>query len=150
MVRAAAGEAPMPGSVLIIEDEQVIRDMLSEILEECGLAVTAAAELGSARALMLADGDEFDFVVLNSTLPDGDGLSFCAELRAGRFDRPIIVVGGARESQVRAAAVGASAWVQKPFTISALLEQIEAALIADCESALGAVGQPRFRPTPLC
>ncbi len=140
----------MPGSVLIVEDEDAVRNLLSEILEECGFAVTVAADLGSARALMLADGDEFDFIVLDTWLPDGDGVSFCAELRANRFDRPVIVVSSACSAQSRAAAAGASAWIQKPFTSSAILEQVEAALLRHCRSAYARRPEPLFRPIPVC
>ena len=140
----------MSGSVLIVEDELATRNVLSEILEECGFAVTVAADLGSARALMLADGDEFDFLMLAARLPDGDGLSFCSELRTGRFDRPIIVVSESYWGQPRAAEAGASGWIQKPFTISAVLKQVEAALLRHCESAYGIVSEPRFRPISIC
>jgi two-component system response regulator MprA len=140
----------MPGSVLIVEDEHAVRNILSDVLEECGFGVTVASDLGSARALMLADGDEFDFIVLAALLPDGDGLSFCAELRTGPFDRPIIVVSESFEGQSRAALAGASGWIQKPFTISALLEQVEAALLRHCDSIRGGIDEPRFRPISVC
>ena len=117
-------------SVLVVEDEAAIREIVSYNLSKQGHRVAAG---GSGEvALAVADLQSFDAVVLDRMLPGVDGLAVCRELRNDPRTRsiPIImltalsgdadVVAGLRE--------GADDYVTKPFSPKVLVARVEAAL----------------------
>ena len=118
----------MSASILIVEDDRPIRELMTDILADAGFKVSSTATLGSARALLTGGQDQFQLILLAMRLPDGDGLAWCVELRAAGFDAPIIVVSGNSADQHRASRLGAATILKKPFTIGYLLKRIEDAL----------------------
>src|SRR5438105_1164973 len=76
MVSAASAQP----SVLVVEDDENLRVVLRDNLEEEGYRVADAASAAAARAAIA--GTRFDLVVLDVMLPDGDGYTLCRELRA--------------------------------------------------------------------
>jgi CheY-like chemotaxis protein len=128
LCRCRNDEETMSASILVVEDDRPIRDLVTDILTDAGFKVSSTATLGAARALVTSGQDEFQLILLAVRLPDGDGLAWCVELRAAGFTAPIIVVSGNRADLHRARKVGATAILKKPFTIGYLLERIEDAL----------------------
>ena len=74
--------------ILVVEDSPPTRDLLQRSLEENGHVVTLAARY--ATGLRLAGEGEFDVAIVDVTLPDGDGLSLCRDLRARGITWPIL------------------------------------------------------------
>jgi DNA-binding NtrC family response regulator len=104
--------------VLIIEDESVVRNFLTEIFVRRRCAVTAATTL--AEAEVAVGRDSFDLVVLDIRLPDGDGQKFLEQL-AALPERPLVIVVtgyGSIESAVACMRAGAFDYVMKPFSPS--------------------------------
>jgi len=104
--------------VLIIEDEAVVRNMLSEIFLRKKCSAQAASTLSEAEALV--GRESFDLVLLDIRLPDGDGTKFLEHL-AILPDRPLVVVMtgyGSIESAVACMRAGAFDYLMKPFTPS--------------------------------
>jgi DNA-binding NtrC family response regulator len=102
--------------VLIIEDEAVVRSMLSEIFLRRKCTVVAAKSLGEAEAAIARES--FDFILLDIRLPDGDGQKFLEHL-AVLPERPLVVVitgYGSIESAVACMRAGAFDYVMKPFS----------------------------------
>ncbi|MEL7974691.1 response regulator [Isoptericola sp. F-RaC21] len=87
---------PHHGRVLVVEDDDDLRAVLTAVLESGGLAATPARGLAEAREA-LAHGDEPDLVLLDLRLPDGTGHDLVADLRrSGRLRRtPLVVYSGA-------------------------------------------------------
>jgi DNA-binding NtrC family response regulator len=115
--------------VLIVEDEQGLREGLVDAVARIGCRAVAAAGLAEAREAMAKD--EIDCVLLDIRLKDGDGLAFLTELRsAGRHDIPVIVATafGDSERTIRAMRDGAFDYLTKPFDLSALLATVGRAL----------------------
>ncbi len=120
----------MMASVLVVEDEVTIREMVSYNLEKQGHRVAAVGS--GEEALAVADMQSFDAVVLDRMLPGVDGLAVCRELRNDPRTRsiPIImltalsgdadIVAGLRE--------GADDYVTKPFSPKILVARVAAAL----------------------
>jgi two-component system response regulator AtoC len=115
--------------VLIVEDEQGLREGLAFAVERIGCKAIAAAGLAEAREAVA--GGAIDCVLLDIRLKDGDGLAFLTELRsAGRHDIPVIVATayGDSERTIRAMRDGAFDYLTKPFDLPLLLATVGRAL----------------------
>ena len=112
--------------ILIVDDETDIRESLEAILREENYTVTIAGTVTEALAL-LRDGD-FQAVLLDIWLPDGDGLDVLAAIRGAAGDpRPnapevIMISGhGTIEAAVRATKLGAFDFLEKPLSLNRTL-----------------------------
>ena len=102
--------------VLIVEDEAVVRNMLSEIFLRRKCSAAVAKTLGEAEAAIARES--FDLILLDIRLPDGDGQKFLERL-ALLPERPLVVVTtgyGSVESAVACMRAGAFDYVMKPFS----------------------------------
>jgi DNA-binding NtrC family response regulator len=116
------------GSVLIIDDEESIRESLQTLLELEGYAVETApaGEEGLERM-----GDRpFDLVLLDLALPGRDGLEILKEIHARDPQLPVMMITayGTLENAVRAMQAGAVNFVQKPWDNEKLLADVRAAV----------------------
>ena len=114
---------PVRPHLLLVEDEERIREPLVEGLEREGFAVTIAATGGAALDRM----DGIDLVLLDLGLPDIDGADVCRLLRA-RSEVPIIVLTarGDELDRVLLLELGADDYVVKPFGFRELVARIRA------------------------
>ena len=69
----------MPETILLVEDDEFIRDSVSRLLSGEGYAVTACADLRQARDALRRRMPEL--VILDVLLPDGSGFDLCREIR---------------------------------------------------------------------
>ncbi len=116
--------------LLIVEDEEPIRQMMSFSLERAGFQVS---EVGDARAARLAITDRLpDLVLLDWMLPGMSGIDFARELKAAEATRelPIIMVTARaeEENRVRGLDFGCDDYVIKPFSPAELVARIRAVL----------------------
>lgn len=117
----------MPSSILIVEDDAEICEMIVEALTREKRYVTqVAGSIGQAQALMSGHGQSFDILLLDVRLPDGDGREFCASLRQKGFNRPILLLTGLshEDDVVSGLEAGADDYLVKPFGIAELLARI--------------------------
>lgn len=113
------------GSVLIIEDDIAIGELVRDYLEIEGFTVVIERDgsVGLARAL-----DEVpSCVVLDIMLPGMSGFQVCRELRA-QSDVPILVLSARKEDadKIRGLGLGADDWVGKPFSPAELVARVKA------------------------
>jgi DNA-binding response OmpR family regulator len=124
-----ATAALQPLSILVVEDERRLREMLSAAFSRLGHAVTAVGDGRSA--LETTARHEFDVVLLDVALGEGpDGYEVCRILRARRETVPIIML-TARDAEVDAVEgleAGADDYVTKPFGLLELRSRINAVL----------------------
>ncbi|HEU5474918.1 MAG TPA: response regulator transcription factor [Actinophytocola sp.] len=117
----------MGHSVLVVEDDTEIRELLRRYLERAGFAVVSTAS--GAQALDLLGRHVAALVVLDLGLPDVDGLEV---LRAARSDGqvPVVVLTarGAVEDRIRGLELGADDYVTKPFSPTELVLRVQAVL----------------------
>jgi two-component system, OmpR family, alkaline phosphatase synthesis response regulator PhoP len=114
--------------VLIVEDDDAMRDMVGYALAEEGMEVEAAADGESALEIFSSSGP-FDLVILDVMLPGIDGVSVCKELTS-TSDVPVIML-TARDDEtsiVVGLEVGADDYVTKPFSHRELISRVRAAL----------------------
>jgi CheY-like chemotaxis protein len=118
-------------SVLIVEDDPSIRDILRDTLESEGyLALTA--ENGRV-ALDLVLHHPVRLILLDLRMPIMDGWTFARTLKEREIDIPIVVMTAEREGPKWAQQLGAAAHLAKPFDLDKLLATIARLRVADSE-----------------
>lgn len=112
--------------VLIVEDDDFLNKMLSYNLTADGYKITSVLNVRTAtEALRL---QEFDLVILDINLPDGNGYELCKLIKPQYPDTIVIfLTANDQESdQIRGYEVGAVDYITKPFVIGALQRKIKA------------------------
>jgi CheY-like chemotaxis protein len=103
--------------ILVIDDQLLIRDLLTQVLEADGHQVLAAA--GGREGLVLARVLPFDLILLDVDMPGLSGLEVCTELKreAATAPIPVLFISGRRSTQEiqQMTAVGAVGFLPKPF-----------------------------------
>lgn len=117
--------------ILLIEDDELIRESLSIGLEDGGYTVTLAADGKEGTALL--DKIVVDLVITDLVMPEMEGIEVIQHIKQKFPNQKIIgISGGGRNSATTylnlAETLGADAVLQKPFTIGALREKIEGIL----------------------
>ena len=117
----------MDSHLLIVDDDQRIRELLQKYLVRNGFLVTIAKGAGQAKRLLR--GLSFDLIVLDVMMPDQDGLSLTRELR-NNVDIPILLLTARSETEDRITGLeaGADDYLPKPFEPKELLLRINAIL----------------------
>lgn len=112
--------------VLVVEDDPALREVYAGSLSEIGHAVRTAAD-GEAALSQLGNGWKPCVIFLDLRMPGMDGWEFAQRLRAeDRWKEiPIVVVAAHFRIDHEARQVGAAAWLQKPFDLKRLDEQIQ-------------------------
>lgn len=124
-----SAEAPTtaPPTVVIAEDEALIRLDLREMLQEEGYRVVGEAGDGET-AVALAEELRPDLVMLDVRMPVMDGITAAERIVADRLSAVVMVTAYSQREQVqRARDAGAMAYVVKPFTAADLVPAIEIA-----------------------
>lgn len=114
--------------ILVIEDEEAIREGLIDVLVFHKYEVDSAAT--GPEGLKKAQSGKFDLILLDIMLPGMDGYEICDRIRAEDRNQPIIMLTAktSDEEIVQGLKLGADDYVQKPFSIQQLVLRIEAVL----------------------
>jgi two-component system OmpR family response regulator len=114
-------------SILIVDDDMQIRQLLQEDLSGFGMSITAVADGKEMEKAMAKES--FDLVILDLMLPGEDGLSLCRGLRA-KSDIPILMLTARGEAMDRVIGleVGADDYIVKPFEPRELVARIQSIL----------------------
>jgi response regulator NasT len=127
---------PAPRSVVIAEDEALIRMDLAEMLTEEGYDVVGEAGDG-AKAVELAEALRPDLVILDVKMPVLDGITAAERIASKRIAPVVILTAFSQRDLVeRARDAGAMAYLVKPFSQSDLVPAIEMAVSRFAELAL--------------
>ncbi len=123
-------------SVLVVEDEKNIQDLLRMYLEKEGYAVTVADDGGQGLAKFRAIKP--DLVLLDVMMPVMDGWSVCKAIRA-ESQTPVIMLTakGETDDKVTGLKSGADDYITKPFEMKEVLARIEAVLRRSDRTATG-------------
>jgi two-component system, NtrC family, response regulator PilR len=119
---------PRAADVLVVDDEDDIRELLELSLMRMGLACDTAGSVGAARALLAERG--YRLCLTDMRLPDGDGLELVEYIQTVRPGLPVAVITafGSIETAIRALKLGAFDFVTKPVELKALRELVQHAL----------------------
>jgi DNA-binding NtrC family response regulator len=132
-------------SILIVDDEVGIRELLSEILRDEGFDIALAENAASARAQR--NKARPDLVLLDIWMPDSDGISLLKEWStSGQLTMPVIMMSGhgTIDTAVEATRIGAIDYLEKPIALQKLLSTVKRAI----ESRPG-TEPPRTSPLTL-
>ncbi len=113
--------------VLVIDDEQMVRESMGDILSEVGLNVLMAADGPTGVELFYKHAQELGLVLLDLSMPGMSGEEVFHQLRAIAPHVPILLVSGYSESEVmeRFVSAGLAGFIQKPYTMDSLLRQVQ-------------------------
>jgi DNA-binding response OmpR family regulator len=114
-------------TVLVVDDEPIVRDVVVRYLERAGFETVAAEDGDTARALI--ERTPPDLVVLDVMLPGTDGLSLCHWIRS-RGDLPVIMLTarGEEADRIVGLELGADDYVTKPFSPRELTARVRTVL----------------------
>lgn len=117
--------APPRGRILIVDDEESIRDSLETLLALEGFETTSAVDVASG--LQALETKNFDLVLLDLMLPDKSGLEALAEIRENDTSTPVVMLTayGSLETAVQAIKLGADDFLTKPWQNDKLILGIE-------------------------
>jgi CheY-like chemotaxis protein len=113
----AAARARLAGRVLVVDDEQVIREFMAELLGGWGLDVAVVADGAAARDAIAADPARYDLVITDQTMPQLTGLALAREIARLRPGLPVILYTGYAEdlSPAELREAGVLQLVRKPI-----------------------------------
>jgi DNA-binding response OmpR family regulator len=123
--------------LLVVEDEEDLAEGLRVGLTRTGYAVDVAADVAQAYDRLTVN--EYDLMLLDVNLPDGDGFALCRSLRSGELATPgdgdlrvlMLTARGTLDDRVRGLDGGADDYLVKPFALAELLARIRALLRRD-------------------
>jgi len=116
-------------TILILDDEEVVRRLLRIVLEGRGYGTLEASEGGEA--LRLLREARPDLILVDLTMPGMSGIQFVDTLRKQvEMPAPFIILTGTDREEIEklSEALGARSFLQKPFSRDELLEKIESVL----------------------
>lgn len=126
----STGNGPVPATVLLVEDEELTRDFARQTLEAGGYRVLTACNGQEGLELYRANAASISLVLTDVIMPQMAGDLMVAEIRKLSPTVPVLVVTGhvrgAAAERLRAFSVGA--FIEKPFTAAALLQQVQQTL----------------------
>lgn len=113
--------------ILLVEDERAVALAVIYSLKKEGFSIEHANNLAKAREMILSD---YDLILLDIMLPDGDGYELCSEIRESGNDTPIIFMSACDEefNIVMGLDLGGDDYVTKPVKIKELTSRINAVL----------------------
>lgn len=132
-----AADIPVPpagaeATILLVEDEDAVRRMTTQMLARSGYRVLAAATPGEARAIFARHRADIDVLLTDVVMPEMHGPELADLLLAERPDLPVLFVSGYSEAMPgRGTDPGRRAFLAKPFTIAAITAAIAELVPAD-------------------
>jgi DNA-binding response OmpR family regulator len=114
--------------LLIVEDEARLGQFLKQGLAEHAYTTTLAMTCAEANDALVETN--YDAIVLDLNLPDGDGLSLVREWRAHGFNEPVLILSArdSLEDRIRGLDNGADDYLPKPFSLEELVARLRAIL----------------------
>lgn len=114
--------------VLVVEDHPTVQTLVKAVLEKNGNQVTVAGNAVEGERMAL--DNNYDMIVLDLRLPDGNGYDICSNIRTNEVTTPVLFLSAEHETDVkiRCLKVGGDDYLTKPFNSEELLARIEAIL----------------------
>jgi DNA-binding response OmpR family regulator len=120
----------MTPHVLIVDDDELLRDTLTDCVAAAGAAVSTAADPEAAMGVIQAH--HVDVVICDLVMPGKSGIAFLQELRLSGFARPFIILtgNGCKATAIEALRLGAFDYLEKPCDVTGLQKVVRSAVVA--------------------
>jgi PAS domain S-box-containing protein len=129
-----ADDRPREGSILLVEDEEVVRELVAEMLQLDGYRVSVTSNPQEALEQWVSDGP-FDLLVADLVMPGMNGRELVATIRSDGSDPRVLFISGySREAAQAKFGEDPGALLQKPFTSLELRDAVGQALQRRSES----------------
>ena len=134
--------------VLVVDDEQDIRDLMEMTLMKMGLSVETAEGVNAAKKWL--DSKKFSLVLTDMRMPDGSGLEVVEYINEKELDVPVAVITafGNADQAVQAIKTGAFDYLQKPITLAQLRTLVKSAIKIHEEYSRPAPAPTKEEPPP--
>jgi len=111
-----------PARILIVDDEDIIREVSAAMLKELGYETLSASSGEEALALFRDECDDIDIVLLDQVMPNMDGVTVLKELRSIRPDIKVLLASGFSQKEVseRFSGLVLNGFIPKPYTLETL------------------------------
>ncbi|BCM89859.1 response regulator MprA [Abditibacteriota bacterium] len=118
----------MMNRALVIEDDDEMRDLLTQVLGESGFEITPVADGESG--LKAASDEQFDIILLDVMLPQRNGFEVCRTLREQNILTPVLILTAldSVDDKIKGLDAGADDYLGKPFVVPELLARSRALL----------------------
>jgi two-component system, OmpR family, phosphate regulon response regulator PhoB len=128
MAKSKVKSSRMAEKILVVEDEALIRDMVTVALGDEGYETVAVADGRSGWELLKEGNSNFDLVILDLMLPQINGLDLCRMLRQNNNGVPILMLSarGTETDRVVGLEIGADDYLTKPFGMRELIARCRA------------------------
>jgi len=142
--------ASEPRHLLVVDDDDRIRELIKEYLARAGFRVSTAPDAAAARKLV--EQLAFDLLVLDVMMPGENGFAFATWLRGrpgemGRTPVLILTARGLPDDRIAGLALGADDYLAKPFDLGILIARIRG-LLRRREWLVGSMASPAAEPPP--
>jgi CheY-like chemotaxis protein len=118
---------PHCGKILIVDDEEIIREVCLTMLEVLGFESLTASGGREALQIFREQGENIKLVLLDNGMPGMDGVAVFKELRKIRQDVTVLLSSGYSEEDLaeRFKGLGLNGFIQKPFTLNSLNDAMQ-------------------------
>ena len=118
----------MSRRILVVDDEQSMRDTLQIMLEQEGYTVDSAS--GGVKALKMCEQRTYDLVITDLKMPEFDGINLVEAIKSGGYDIPIIIMTAyaTKGQAIKALNLGATFFIEKPFKKSELMNFVNSSI----------------------
>ena len=126
-----ARAANITGTILLVDDDQNLRNMLAEILRDSDYTVITAGNAGEALPLGEHYRGDIDMLITDMVMPGMSGVELADKLKAVRPDMPVLLMSGYGDGELisRGLTIGNAELLPKPFAPGKLLETVNRMLI---------------------
>lgn len=125
--------APTHASVLVVEDEDILRQAVVKMLRKAGFEVFEAANGSSAIDLLRAESSKFDLILLDMSLPGASSQEVVAQAAKAHPEAKVVLTSGYSREMITQAmdAEQVVSFIRKPFRIGDLVQTIRKALLSE-------------------
>lgn len=122
--------ATSAGTILVVDDEEIIRYVCVDLIEELGFETLVAADGEEALRIFREQGHRIALVLLDQVMPGMDGVAVFRELRRIQPDVKVLLASGYSEQEVSESykGLGLDGFIQKPFNMGLLAEEVRRVL----------------------
>ena len=125
-----AESCPHPGAILVVDDEEIVREVSVDMMEALGFETLVATDGEEAVIIFSEQTDRIGLVLLDQSMPGMDGVTVFQKLREINPDIKVLLASGYSKEEVseRFRGLGLSGFIQKPFNMNSLSSEVKRVL----------------------